>query len=201
MSGPRPRRAGATWTWQGGRQPPQQLAGDSTVPPVESHRGRAGWPLPCAPTGAPPPTLQARARGHEHTHPARSPPFRAGSLAPPMRPRATCSRGRGARGGHTHLGGRGVGLVPALPEETRVAESIGCTCIALSGWSAAAKPSDGIVRLSTKFLGRREESKEGWSTSTQPPNGASSTFLSRERKPLDLDAQRCLGIRLFATHT
>lgn len=53
-----------------------------------------------------------RERAHEHTHTARSPPFLACSLAPPGRPRATCLRGRGHRGGHTHLGSRGVGLVP-----------------------------------------------------------------------------------------
>lgn len=82
-SGPaQPARSG-----RGGR-PTRPLAGDSSAPPVEPHNGRLGWPLPCACTGAPPPTRQARALGYEHTHKAHSPPFLACSLAPPVRPRA-----------------------------------------------------------------------------------------------------------------
>lgn len=94
----RPRAAGQIWSRRTGGRPAQPLAGDSPAPPAEPRNGRLGWPFPCARTGAPPPTRQARARGHEHTHTARAPPFLAGSLAPPVPPCATRSRGRGHRG-------------------------------------------------------------------------------------------------------
>lgn len=98
----RTRRAGG----RAGRRPAPPLAGDSPAAPVEPHNVRLGWPLPCACTGAPPPTRQARALGYEHTHQAHSPPFLACPLAPPVRPRALCSMGRGLSEGHTHLGSR-----------------------------------------------------------------------------------------------
>lgn len=119
----RPRAAGAIRTRRAGGRAAPPLAGDSPAPPVEPHNGRLGWPLPCAGTGAPPPTRQARALGHEHTHKAHSPPFLARSLAPPGRPRATCSRGRGLSEGHTHLGSRDGGLVSPLAVRTRTRES------------------------------------------------------------------------------
>lgn len=101
---PQPRAAGAIQTRWAGWPPAQPLAGDSPAPPVEPDNGCLGWPLPCARTGAPPSTLRARARGHEHTHTPRSPPFLASSLAPPLAPLATRSRGGAFGGGHTHPG-------------------------------------------------------------------------------------------------
>lgn len=104
VCGPQRRSAGAIQTRWAGGTPAQPLAGDSPAPPVEPDNGCLGWPLPCARTGAPPPTLRARARGHEHTHTARSPPFLASSLAPPLAPLATRSRGGAFGGGHTRPG-------------------------------------------------------------------------------------------------
>lgn len=74
-------------------------------PSTRTHRGRLGWPLSCARAGARPLPRQARARGHEHTHTARSPPFPAGSFAvPPILARVTCPKGRCHSGGHAYVG-------------------------------------------------------------------------------------------------
>lgn len=100
----RPRAGGAIRTRRAGGRPAQPLAGDSPAPPVEPHNGRRGWPLPCACTGAPPPTRQARALGHEHTHTTHSPALSCLFPRPARAARATCSRGRGLCSGHTHLG-------------------------------------------------------------------------------------------------
>lgn len=62
------------------------LAGDPPAPPVEPHNGRRGQPLPCARTGAPPPTRQPRARARAHPHrslPALSCPFPRPARAAP----------------------------------------------------------------------------------------------------------------------
>ena len=143
-----------------------------------------------------------RERGHEHTHTARSPPFLACSLAPPGRPRATCSRGRGHLGGHTHLGSRGVGLAPPRRVGSWVLELIECTWDVLPGLPRAGKLLERIVHLTKKVLAKLEEWKESWAplspTTERTSAGNSRTSRSREIKALDLKRR---GRHLFATTT
>ncbi|XP_032171892.1 wiskott-Aldrich syndrome protein homolog 1-like [Mustela erminea] len=156
---PRSRRDPDAAGGRAGGRPAPPLAGDSPAPPVEPHNGRLGWSLPCACTSAPPPTRQARALGHEHTHKAHSPPFLACSLAPPVRPLATRSRGRGLSEGHTHLG-RGDGEeVPPLTLWTRALASVGCAWDVSPGvpgsWQSFGKDCSSHYEC---FFGRMEGS-------------------------------------------
>lgn len=83
-------------------------SGDPPAPPDETHNGRRSWPLPCARTGAPPPTRQARARARAHPHrslsalsrlfprPARAAPRDVlEGAGPPRRPHPPGQPGRG----------------------------------------------------------------------------------------------------------
>lgn len=113
---------------RGGRAGNGRSRSQVTPPPplVEPHYCRLGWSLFCARTGAPPPTRQARARGHEHTHTARSPPFPAGSLAPPVGP-ARHARGGGATSEATPISAVRPGIGSSAQCGPRAPEQCWCT--------------------------------------------------------------------------
>lgn len=103
---PRPSLPGCAAS--GPAQPAQSGLRWPSAPPDETHNGRRSWPLPCARTGAPPPTRQARARARAHPHrslsalsclfprPARAAPRDVlEGAGPPRRPHPPGQPGRG----------------------------------------------------------------------------------------------------------